>query len=400
MVVGLTGCAAQQPSTEPLAPPPPAEPPAAALPESTEEVPAEPPPPPELTAEQKLERYKECWAAFNAKDSTKVAACYAENATFELVDGGDAALAGRSAILQNDLEPPFAAFPDASAESLLTLQNGDRIASLAFMRGTHQGTLKTSRGELAPTNKKIALTVGHVVELAGGSVQRHLEYADQRTVLVQLGVLQGTARKPVEPPAGERPVVVASNADTEKANVETFQKLTAAFNAHDAAAFEALLADDVVLSEASAAADRVGRKEVLKGQKEIWQGMSDSKIEHTSVWGAGDYVVATGTFTGTNDGPLPSWKVWNKTGKPVTLGLLEIAKLEGGKVKQHWVFTNGLAFAQQLGILPPEKKPAAAKSAPAATPAQPMSDVSSATGTQSQAPKVAPPAAPPRPAAQ
>jgi predicted ester cyclase len=126
-----------------------------------------------------------------------------------------------------------------------------------------------------------------------------------------------------------------------------------------------LLADDVVLSELAAPADRVGKKEVMKGWKETWKGMSDAKIQHTSIWAAGDYVVATGSFSGTNDGPLPSAKVWTKTGKPVNVQCLEISKIEGGKIKKHWTFSNGLAFAAQLGLLPPEKK---AKPTPAAKP--------------------------------
>lgn len=410
LVLGLAGCAAQRPSTEPLAPPPPSEPPAAALPPAATEPAPEPPKPPELTAEQKLQRFRDCWAAFNAKDMTQLGACYAEGAVAEIVDSGAPAAAGRNAILAKAIQPLFAAFPDASGEPLLTLMNGDQIVSVVSVRGTHQGTLETPRGEIAATNKKTALTVAHAIDFAGGSVQRLDEYTDQKTLLVQLGVLPGAARKATAPEAGDRPVITATNNDTERVNVETFQKLVAAFNQHDAAAYEALLAEDIVLSEAYAAADRVGRKEVMRGHKELWKGISDAKIQHTSLWGAGDYVVAMGTFSGTNDGPLPSMKLWNKTGKTITLRSLEIAKLESGKVKKHWVFANGLAMAEQLGTLPPEKKPAAAKSAPttntsAAKPAPaaapPKSNAASPPSTPpAAAPKAAPPATPTPPAAQ
>ena len=94
-----------------------------------------------------------------------------------------------------------------------------------------------------------------------------------------------------------------------------------------------------------------------------------------SAWGAGDYVVATGTWSGTNTGDMPGTKM-KKTGKSVALQFVEVDRFAAGKTKNIWIFTNGAAAAAQLGMLPPpgapkdkEAKPPAAKPEAAGKPA-------------------------------
>jgi predicted ester cyclase len=372
----------------PLAPPPAAEP--IATPAPAPALSAEPLKAPELTAEQKVKLYQDCWALFSAHDLVKFTDCYADNAVAEMVDSGVPTLMGRNAIIEQHEKPFMTAFPDVSGENLLTLQNGNAILSIALVKGTHKAPLMSPKGEIPATNKKIGLQMGQLVELQNGKVVKQWQFVDQRTFLGQLGVMPGPVRKATDQAPAEKPVVLATGSDAEKANIESYKKVADAFNKHDAAAMEPLLADDVVLSRAYEVADQAGKKEALKTWKEGWKGMSDSKIQHTSIWSAGDYVVATGVFTGTNDGPLPSAKIWTKTGKPVNLQVLEVAKFEGGKLKKHWSFSNGLAFAAQLGVLPPEKKP---KAAPAPKPVAEKKPATSAA-----APAAAKPATPATPA--
>jgi predicted ester cyclase len=131
-----------------------------------------------------------------------------------------------------------------------------------------------------------------------------------------------------------------------------------------------------VFSDLAAPADRVGKKEVSKSNEEMFKGFPDAKIDQTAAWAAGDYVISTGRFSGTNTGDMPSMKL-KKTGKPVNVEYYMITKLSRGKVKKRWLFSNGMAFAGQLGLLPAPKaaKPAAAgkdpKAAAAPTPATP-----------------------------
>jgi predicted ester cyclase len=76
------------------------------------------------------------------------------------------------------------------------------------------------------------------------------------------------------------------------------------------------------------------------------------KITPTSVWGAGDYVVATGKIAGTNDGDMKAMKL-KKTGKKVDMSWLEIDRFKDGKLAEGWLFYDGMAFANQLGLVPP-----------------------------------------------
>jgi len=370
----LAGCAEQEPAAVPLAPPPaptvapaPAPPPVEAKKEEPKPVP--------LTAEQKLKAYQEGWAAFNAKDFAKFQGTWAENAQSEMLDMG-APLTGPAAITEKGAKSFAAGFPDATGEAELTLVNGNNILGVILIRGTNTGTYVTPVGPVPPTNKKVGFLAAQSVELndLGKATKEVLAY-DGGTVTGQLGLMQMPHRKALETGWPDKPVVVASGSEIEKANLAAFTKGVEGFNKHDTAAALATAADDVVFSKNSAPADLTGKKEVQKGLDESFKAFPDVKLEIKSAWSAGDYVVSTGTWSGTNTGDMPAMKL-KKTGKPVSVHFIEVDKFVGGKTKNIWLFTNGAAAAAQLGLLPPmktapepkgkEAKPAAA--APAAAP--------------------------------
>jgi predicted ester cyclase len=195
--------------------------------------------------------------------------------------------------------------------------------------------------------------------------------------------MQMPHRKVMETGWTDKPTVIATGSDGEKANLAAFNKEVEGFNKHDAAAALANAADDLVFSELSAPADRTGKKESLKGMEEMFKAFPDVKLDVKNAWPAGDYVVALGSWSGTNTGDMPSAHL-KKTGKPVTVQFVEIDKFAGGKTKNIWIFSNGAAVAAQLGLMAPkgeakagaakggkEAKPGAEKPAakPAATPA-------------------------------
>ncbi|RYZ07952.1 MAG: hypothetical protein EOO73_09630 [Myxococcales bacterium] len=414
-IVGLVGCQQQEPASTPLAAPPPAEPIAAAPPPAV--VPADaakPAPPPPATAEERGKWFKECWGLFNAKDFTKFSGCYAENATSEQVDLGTPPLSGRQAIVEKNAKVFASAFPDLSGESQLAIVSGDDIISVVLLKGTHKGPLPGPQGEVAATNKKIGyLALQHVQTSPDGrSIQKERFIYDGGTFMSQLGLSPRPSRKALVDGWADKPALVSGGTDAEKANVAALGAYTAAFNKHDAPAISASLSDDAVFSDLSSPADRVGKKEVTKAAEDLFKGFPDVKMEQTSAWAAGDYVVSAGRFSGTNTGDMPSMKL-KKTGKTVSVEYYAVSKLAGGKVKSLWLFSNGLAFAGQLGLLPPPKasKPAAGPTAPGkepknaatpATPAAPGKDAKAggAPGTPGAAKSPAPAAAAPPAAAK
>lgn len=399
VIVGLAACQQQEPAAAPLAAPPPAEPVAVAVPPTSAAEAPKPAAPPPATAEERAKWLKECWASFNAKDFNKFSSCYAENATSEQVDTGAAPLTGRSNIVDKNAKVFAAAFPDLTGENELTLVSGNDILTVVLLKGTHKGPLPGPSGEVAPTNKKIGyLALQHVTTTPDGrSVARERFIYDGGTFMSQVGLSPGPSRKALEQGWADKPSLVSSGSEAEKANLVAFGDYTAAFNKHDAPAVAATLADDVVFSDLSAPADRVGKKEVSKATEELLKGFPDAKFEQSAAWAAGDYVLTSGRFSGTNTGDMPAMKL-KKSGKAVNVEYYLLGRLAGGKVKNLWLFSNGMAFASQLGLLPPPKATAksdASKPAPASKPAA----APAAAATPAPAAVAAKPGATPAPAA-
>jgi ketosteroid isomerase-like protein len=365
-LIGLAGCQQQEPAAAPLAAPPPAEPVAAVAPPPAAAPVEAPKPaaPPPATADERAKLVKDCWAQFNSKDWSKLSGCYAEGATSEQVDMGMPALVGRANVVDKSAKVFATAFPDLTGESELSIVSGNDIVSVVLLKGTHKGPLPGPQGEVAATNKKIGyLAVQHVQLTPDGRAVAKERFAyDGGTFMSQLGLSPMPARKALEQGWAEKLSLISSGSEAEKANLAALGAYTAAFNKHDPVALAATQTDDVVFSDMSAPADRVGKKEVSKASEEMFKAFPDVKIDQTAAWTAGDYVISTGRFGGTNTGDMPSMKL-KKTGKPVSVEYYMVSKVNGGKLKSISLFSNGMAFAGQLGLLPPPK---AAKPAPAA----------------------------------
>ncbi|HEX2876566.1 MAG TPA: nuclear transport factor 2 family protein [Polyangiaceae bacterium] len=399
-LIGLAGCQQQEPAAAPLAAPPPAEPVAAAAPPPAAAPVEAPKPaaPPPATADERAKLFKDCWAQFNSKDWSKFSNCYADSATSEQVDMGMPALVGRANVVDKSAKVFATAFPDLTGESELSIVSGSDILAVVLLKGTHKGPLPGPQGEVAATNKKIGyLAVQHVQLTPDGRAVAKERFAyDGGTFMSQLGLSPMPARKALEQGWAEKPSLISSGSEAEKANLAALGAYTAAFNKHDAAALAATQTEDVVFSDMSAPADRVGKKEVSKASEEMFKGFPDVKIDQTAAWAAGDYVISTGRFSGTNTGDMPSMKL-KKTGKSVSVEYYMVSKLAGGKLKNISLFSNGMAFAGQLGLLPPPKaaKPAPAGKDPkaAATPAATPPAGKDAKAGAAPAPAAAAPAA-------
>jgi predicted ester cyclase len=385
----LAGCQ-QEPAAAPPPPPPP--PPVAPAPIMTTPPPApvvEAPKPPPATGPERAKGFADCWEAFNKKDWAKFSPCYAEGASSEEVDSGMPVSVGRGDIVEKQNKSFVAESPDQTGELELVLVNGNDIAAVVLVKGTNTGPLMGPGGETPATNKKFGMLLGHAVELTedGRAVAHDRFYLDGGTFMGQLGLSKAPHRKLLDKGWPEKPVVIATGSDVEKANLAAAPKALEAFNKHDVAALVGMMTDDIVFSEAAAPADKVGKKAVERSYKDVFKAFSDVKLEMARSWAAGDYLVWEGAFVGTNDGPMPSMGMPKATGKHVSSRFLEIDKIVNGKVKNIWIFDNGMAFAKQLGLLPPP----GAKPAAAAPPAKP----DHAVPAKGAAPSAAKPATPP-----
>jgi predicted ester cyclase len=310
------------------------------------------PTPKPVTAEERVKWYQDCWADFNDKKWDEFKGCYAANVTSQQVGYGKD-VAGPDAIVAGSVAFSKSA-PDVHGEGQLILVNGLRIASAYILKGTNSGPLTGPDGKETPaTNKKFGLMFGHAVDLdpAGLKVVKEIGVQDSGTFASQLGLSKAPARPVIDKGADAPKIVIAKDDATEAANVDVEKAQLEVWNKHDAAGVDAYFAEDMVFHDMSGPKDS-NKKESSMMNKAYWKGFSDAKINPSSIWGAGDYVVLVGNFEGTNDGAFPEMGLKKASGKKVLAPFLEIDRLEGGKFKEGWLFLDGGTFAAQLGLMP------------------------------------------------
>jgi len=316
--------------------------------------PPPPPPPPApvvKTAEQRVQLYQACWDQFNNKQWDQFQNCYAENAVSENVDSNPPSTTGRAAIIER-AKTEGGSFPDRRGELRVVLLNGERVAGVALYTATNTGAMPPGPdGKAMPaTNKTVGMLVGHTIELdpTGAYAVREATYVDEGTLMAQLGVSPAPARKAEKATGAPAKVVIAKNDDKERANVEVVRKSFAALNAHDVKGVLETLAPNYMSMDIAMPKDS-DKTASAASLKEMFTGFPDVKITPVTMWAAGDYVVVTGTFEGTNLGNLPSMGL-KKTGKKVSAHFFELFKIENGLCTEDWLFYNGAAMASQLGV--------------------------------------------------
>jgi predicted ester cyclase len=249
------------------------------------------------------------------------------------------------------------AFPDFKGEPLLVLVSGRNLFAFYLMTGTNSGSMKMGDQEMPATNKKTSSLMFHKLAINDeNKATEEWAFHDPFTMMGQLGVLPkeaGPTRPPIDKaPAFPQQIVVAADDAKEKANLDAFTKMNAAINAHKSADAVAMLADDAVESDQAEAKDMSGKKDIQKGLDEFFKAFPDVKLDVPTPTAVGDYVVAMGTMTGTNKGPMGKMKPTNKS---VSGGYAEVIAFKDGKATNLWRFRNGMDMAKQLGLLPDAK---------------------------------------------
>lgn len=302
------------------------------------------------------DRYLECTGFINAAkwDDFKTK-CLSKDYKAHQADGEDL---GADQALEW-FKSQHTAFPDMKMQPQLVLVDGRNILSVSLITGTHTGTLKGPMGEVPATNKKIGQLMFHRLTIDDENrASEEWAYFDPATMASQLGLLPKEA-PPMRPAMdkgmdGAPVIVVAADDAKEKANLEAWQKSLAAFQSKKAADYMAFYTDDAVESDQAGEKDHKGKKDIQAGSEMFHKAFPDLKIETPDTFAAGDYVVAMGTFTGTNDGPLGPMK---PTKKKITGEFAEVVKMKDGKVAELWRFRNGMAMAMQLGLMGPPAEP-------------------------------------------
>lgn len=133
---------------------------------------------------------------------------------------------------------------------------------------------------------------------------------------------------------------------------EAFEKGMEAFNAHDAAAFAGLLADDIVLRAPGGVSSK-GKETAAQYFAGWLTAFPDAHVEIHALHITGDVVVDEGTFTGTHRGVLrtPAGDI-QPTGRRVTADYIEVLHIRDGMTTSFNLMFDQLEMLEQLGLVP------------------------------------------------
>ncbi len=116
------------------------------------------------------------------------------------------------------------------------------------------------------------------------------------------------------------------------------------------AIIDELIADDQVEHSPFLPGQAPGRQGTLELFTMIRAAFPDLHFTVEDMVAEGDKVVCRGTFGGTHKGEFMGIAA---TGKQMTVGVIEIVRIAGGKMVEHWNVVDNLSMMQQLGVVPP-----------------------------------------------
>jgi len=121
-----------------------------------------------------------------------------------------------------------------------------------------------------------------------------------------------------------------------------------AMNRQDLEKMESLYADDVIDNEVPEREAIVGKKNVTKAYRELFQGFPDCKATIINHIVEGDQVLLEILWEGTQKGEfrgIPS------TGKKVKLRIAYIFRIQNGKIHEIREYYDAATFLNQIGLL-------------------------------------------------
>lgn len=116
---------------------------------------------------------------------------------------------------------------------------------------------------------------------------------------------------------------------------------------------EEIIAADCLTHQLRAGVDDAGTPrtpELIKEHVAVWlAGFPDLHFTVEQLIAEGDRVVSYSRMRGTHTGV---WHGLAPTGREVSLPMVVIQRIAGGKIAEDWVLVESLGFYQQLGFVP------------------------------------------------
>jgi len=133
---------------------------------------------------------------------------------------------------------------------------------------------------------------------------------------------------------------------------ELLERGTIAFNAHDAKALEADMADDCTVTAPGGMNFR-GKAECAAFNQVWWDAFPDARVTPTTIHYAGPVAIEEGVFEGTHTGVFrtPMGDI-QATGRKVRGEYVSVFEVRDGKVAAQRLTFDRMQLLEQLGLVP------------------------------------------------
>jgi steroid delta-isomerase-like uncharacterized protein len=121
------------------------------------------------------------------------------------------------------------------------------------------------------------------------------------------------------------------------------------FNRGNVSLVDELLAPDFVEHEELPPGIPAGREASKQLSTMLRSAFPDFQATIDHLVAEGDKVVARSTWSGTHKGEFMGIA---PTGKSVSFGVIDIVRIAGGKLVEHWGLMDNSGMMQQLGVIP------------------------------------------------
>jgi len=128
----------------------------------------------------------------------------------------------------------------------------------------------------------------------------------------------------------------------EKAGPALLERYVAAVNAHDTGSFPEIFTESYIQHSGRSPS---GLAAQIENFRRIFASMPDVQMRVEDRIIAGDKVVARNTFSGTHTQPLQGVA---PTGRHFTLKVIDIWRVENGKLAEHWDILDTAGLLKQL----------------------------------------------------
>ena len=357
----LVACGGDEVKPQPVTPAAPVE----TAPPPVAPAPAEEPKPQPTMAELQKKTSEGIGMALNAHDAKKLASFYTENAIIKMPGMPDTV--GRDAIAA-DWQKRFDSMPNGKSMASRVFVKGDVVVVEWSWAGTHTGEMMGIKATEKPVGAMGADVMWFTPD---GMVKEGHTYLDIGTIMSQIGASKAKARPVPALPTGAPTVVVSTNSADEAKNVDAATKMFGAFEKKSVDDFMGGASEDITW-------DDMTQPETMKGKaagKKYFTAMTtafpDVKATTQNAWGAGDFVIAEGTLSGTHKAAFFGIQ---PTKKQINLHGLDVIQFKDGKIVSGRSYGNGAEMMMQLGLMKDPgaaKAPAAAKTDAKAAPAKP-----------------------------